>query len=82
MKQSILDQKHFYNEKAASAYVERIIWKYGKGCPHCGNTGKNYELEVRVGLNKCAECKKEFTYLFGLASYALAPYAKDCSEKI
>lgn len=65
MKQSILDQKHFYNEKAAFAYVESIIWKAGKTCPHCGNTGKHYALKARVGLNKCAECKKEFTVRIG-----------------
>jgi transposase-like protein len=65
MKNSILDQKHFYNEKAAFSYVESIIWKAGKSCPHCGNTGKHYELKARVGLNKCAECKKEFTVRIG-----------------
>ena len=65
MKQSILDQKHFYNEKAAFAYVESIIWKNGKVCPHCGNAAKHYELKARVGLNKCAECKKEFTVRIG-----------------
>jgi len=65
MKQSILDQKHFYNEKAAFAYVESIIWKAGKTCPHCGNAAKHYELKARVGLNKCAECKKEFTVRIG-----------------
>ncbi len=65
MKQSILDQKHFYNEKAAFAYVESIIWKDGKVCPHCGNAAKHYELKARVGLNKCAECKKEFTVRIG-----------------
>ena len=55
MKQSILNQKHFYNEKAAFKYVESIIWKNGKICPHCGNAAKH----------KCAECKKEFTVRIG-----------------
>jgi transposase-like protein len=68
MKSSILDQKHFFNEKAAFKYVESIIWKDGKKCPHCGNTGKIYELKgksARAGLNKCGECKKEFTVRIG-----------------
>ncbi len=65
MKQSILDQKHFYNEKAAFAYVESIIWKDGKKCPHCGNAAKFYALKARLGLNKCVECKKEFTVRIG-----------------
>ncbi len=65
MKKSILDQKHFYNEKAAFAYVEGIVWKDGKTCPHCGNAAKFYELKARVGLNKCGECKKEFTVRIG-----------------
>lgn len=62
---SILDQKHFYNEKVTFAYVKSIICKNGKSCPHFGNTGKHYELGARVGLNKCAECKKEFTVRIG-----------------
>ena len=65
MKQSILDQKHFYNEKAAFKYVEGLIWKDGKKCPHCENVGKSYELKARVGLNKCSNCKKEFTVRVG-----------------
>jgi transposase-like protein len=68
MKSSILDQKHFFNEKAAFKYVESIIWKDGKKCPHCGNAGKIYELNgksARAGLNKCGECKKEFTVRIG-----------------
>ena len=44
MKQSILDQKHFYNEKATSAYVESIIWKDGNKCPHY-NTKEITDLE-------------------------------------
>ena len=68
MKKSILDQKHFYNEKAAFKYVEGIIWKEGKKCPHCGNVRKIYELKgesTRIGLNKCGECRKQFTVRIG-----------------
>ena len=68
MKSSILSHKHFFNEKAAFAYVESIIWKGEKTCPHCKNKNKIYELKgksARIGLNKCGECKKEFTVRIG-----------------
>jgi transposase-like protein len=68
MKKSILDQKHFYNEKAAFAYVESIVWKDGKNCPHCGGVEKLYEIKgksARTGLNKCGGCKKQFTVRIG-----------------
>ena len=65
---SILSKKYFYNEKAAFKYVEGIIWSNGKTCPHCGNAGKVYELKgksTRLGLNKCGECRKQFTVKIG-----------------
>lgn len=68
MKNSILSQKHFFNEKAAFKHVEAIIWKDGKKCPHCGNARKIYEINgksARIGLHKCGECKKQFTVRVG-----------------
>lgn len=68
MKKSILDEKHFYNEKTAFAYVESIVWKEGKNCPHCGGVEKLYEIKsrsARIGLNKCGGCKKQFTVRIG-----------------
>lgn len=66
---SILNKKYFYNEKEAFKYVESVIWKDGKRCPKCGNAGENiYELKgktARIGLNKCGECRKEFTVRIG-----------------
>jgi len=65
---SILDKKYFYNEKEAFKYVESIIWKDGKQCPHCKATEKLYEINgvsTRVGLNKCGNCKKQFTVRIG-----------------
>lgn len=69
---SILSKSYMYNEAAAFAHVESIIWPDGLVCPHCGNCGKVYELVgvrskpskknpegvERHGLKKCAECRK------------------------
>jgi transposase-like protein len=68
MKKSILDEKHFYNEKAAFKYVESVIWANGKNCPHCKSEAKIYELKgksTRESLHKCGDCRKQFTVRVG-----------------
>lgn len=67
---SILNEKHFLNEKSAIKYVENIIWKNGKKCPHCQNTNQKRIYKVkstkaRLGTHKCADCKKQFTVKVG-----------------
>ena len=67
---SILTEKHFRNEKSAIQYVENIIWKDGKKCPHCQNTkqDKIYVIQsekARLGTHKCGTCKKQFTVKIG-----------------
>lgn len=65
---SILSKPHFHDEKAAYAYLEAIVWADGVVCPHCGNCGKIYSLngeKTRIGLKKCAECRKQFTVKVG-----------------
>jgi transposase-like protein len=67
---SILNEKHFLNEKSAIKYVENIIWKNGKKCHHCQNTNQKriYEIKstkARLGTHKCADCKKQFTVKVG-----------------
>lgn len=65
---SILSKKHFHNEKAAFAYLERILWPDGPRCPHCGSldrAGKLNGKSTRVGLWKCYECRKQFTVKVG-----------------
>lgn len=67
---SILNEKHFFNEKSAIKYVESIIWKNGKICPHCKNDNqkKIYIVKsktVRLGTHKCGACKKQFTVKVG-----------------
>ncbi len=72
---SVLNRSHFYDEKAAFAYVESILWPQGAVCPHCGTMERAYRLEgvrskaseknpegvERHGLWKCGECRKQFT---------------------
>ncbi|MFT3722656.1 MAG: IS1595 family transposase [Hyphomonadaceae bacterium] len=49
---SVLNRSHFYDEKAAFAYVESILWPNGPVCPHCGGLERAYRLEgVRTKPN-------------------------------
>jgi transposase-like protein len=72
---SVLNRSHFYDEKAAFAYVESILWPQGPVCPHCGAMERAYALKgvrtkanqtnpeglERHGLYKCGECRKQYT---------------------
>lgn len=65
---SVLSDKHFHNEKAAFAFVEKHIWAGGRVCPHCGVLGRSGELNgksTRIGVYKCYECRKPFTVKVG-----------------
>ena len=70
---SVLSEPYFQDEAAAFARLEEIVWPEGPTCPHCGNCGKIYVLNgvkdkkgrVRLGLKKCAECRKQFTVRVG-----------------
>jgi transposase-like protein len=70
---SVLNQKHFHNEKAAYRFVEARIWADGRVCPHCGALGRSGALKskagskhkVRIGVYKCYECRKPFTVKVG-----------------
>lgn len=67
---SILSRPYFHDEKAAYAKVESIVWPNGPVCPHCGNADESrvYALNGqshRIGLRKCAECRKQFTCKIG-----------------
>ena len=65
---SVLDAKHFHNEKAAFAFVEKHIWAEGRVCPHCGIIDRSGALQgksTRIGVYKCYECRKPFTVKVG-----------------
>jgi transposase-like protein len=61
---SVLAAKHYHDEDAAFAYVERIVWPEGPVCPHCGGVERISKMEgsaTRKGLHKCYQCRKQFT---------------------
>ena len=63
---SILSKPYFHDEKAAFQYVETVLWPDGPVCPHCGDTKRFYDLsKTRIGLRKCASCRKQFTVRIG-----------------
>jgi transposase-like protein len=77
---SVLSLPRFHDEAKAFEYLESIVWAGGIVCPHCGVIdGRVYKLEgvvhntlkgeragnVRYGLKKCGECRKQFTVKVG-----------------
>src|SRR5208282_5991096 len=64
---SILSKPYFHDEAAAFAHLEGVLWSNGPVCSHCGSTNpKHYDLrKTRVGLRKCADCRKQFTVKVG-----------------
>jgi transposase-like protein len=55
-------EKHFNNDEAARAYLEKLYWPDGPVCPHCGSIDRAYATK-RAGVYRCAEaeCRKDFT---------------------
>jgi transposase-like protein len=65
---SALSAKHFHDEEAAFAYVEKRIWPNGPTCPHCGGVERISKMQgksTRQGLHKCYQCRKPFTVRMG-----------------
>jgi transposase-like protein len=63
---SVLSKPYFHDEAKAFQHLESVLWPTGPVCPHCGNADPErvYELKgktTRMGLKKCAECRKPFT---------------------
>jgi len=61
---SVLSARHYHDEDAAFAYVERIVWPNGPVCPHCGGVERISKMQgsaTRKGLHKCYQCRKQFT---------------------
>lgn len=73
MKKIDINQKHFQDEDSARKYLENLRWKDGKIiCPHCGSINEHYELnpktsnsELRKGVWKCKDCRKQFSVTVG-----------------
>ena len=65
---SALSAKHFHDEAAAFAYVEKRVWPEGPTCPHCGGVERISKMQgksTRQGLYKCYQCRKPFTVRMG-----------------
>lgn len=63
MSKSVLSAKHFHDEEAAYAYLEKKIWPNGPVCPHCGGFERISKMQgkaTRIGLYKCYQCRKQF----------------------
>src|SRR4051812_30274347 len=69
--------KHYSDEGAAWAFLERLRWPNGPICPHCGGTDATFlqprtpDRYTRTGhatqrrVWKCADCRKQFSVLIG-----------------
>jgi transposase-like protein len=90
---SILSKKHFHDEAAAFAYLEKVLWADGVKCPHCETVGRAGKLNgetTRIGLWKCYSCRRQFTVRvktvfesahLPLAKMLQAVYLMTCSKK-
>ena len=59
---------YFFDENTAYAFVEGILWRGGRVCPHCGSVDRSGKLggkSTRPGLFKCYNCRKPFTVKLG-----------------
>jgi transposase-like protein len=68
MAKSVLSDRHFHNEAAAYAFVEKRVWPEGPVCPHCGGVDRISKMKgasTRVGAYKCYQCRKPFTVKVG-----------------
>ena len=68
-----LFQKHFQDEDAAREHLEKMLWKDGPVCPHCGVINEatkltpkgNTKTSARKGLYQCNGCREQFTVTIG-----------------
>jgi hypothetical protein len=65
---SILSQPYLWDEEAAHAKLEEIIWPNGPICIHCGATDRIGAVTgkgARAGLKFCCRCRKQFRATIG-----------------
>lgn len=64
-----LFQKYFHDEDAGRERLEKLLWKDGPVCPHCGVINEATKLtpkggtktQGRKGLYQCNGCRSQFT---------------------
>lgn len=56
-------KKKLPNERACRRYLELMIWKNGRVCPHCGcmESWSIVGRSARPGLYECSGCRRQFT---------------------
>jgi len=67
-KMSILSQPYFWDEEAAHAKLEELVWPNGPVCIHCGATDRIGAVTgkgARAGLKFCCRCRKQFRATIG-----------------
>ena len=65
---SVLNDKHFHDERAAYRFVEERVWPEGPICPHCGGVDRISPMKgksTRIGTYKCYQCRRPFTVKVG-----------------
>lgn len=62
----IFSAPHFRDDKAARAFLEKIMWPEGPVCRHCGTINHTYKTK-KPGIYRCAEkgCRKDFSVTKG-----------------
>ena len=64
----VILQPYFWDESAAHAKLEEIVWPKGPVCTHCGATdriGAVVGKGARAGLKFCCHCRKQFRATIG-----------------
>ena len=65
---SIISRPYFWDEQAAHAKLEEIVWPNGPVCARCGATdriGRVTGKGARAGLKFCCRCRKQFRATVG-----------------
>ena len=65
---SIISRPYFWDEQAAHAKLEKIVWPNGPVCTRCGATDRIGAVTgkgARAGLKFCCRCRKQFRATVG-----------------
>jgi len=65
---SIISRSYFWDERAAHAKLEEIVWPNGPVCIRCGATDRIGAVTgkgARTGLRFCCRCRKQFRATIG-----------------
>jgi transposase-like protein len=65
---AIITQPYFWDEEAAHAKLEKLVWPDGPVCPHCGASGRIGAVTgkgARTALKFCCHCRKQFRATMG-----------------